>query len=100
MGALSPTHWMIVVGVLVLLFGAKKMPDFARSVGQSMRILKAETNELRDHTTTPAGAPTDPTPASITAPAHQPATANPTTANPTVANSTAMPQMQPTQTPA
>ncbi len=48
MGALSPTHWLIIIGVVVLLFGASKMPDFARSVGQSMRILKAETSELRD----------------------------------------------------
>ena len=86
MGAFSPTHWLIIVGVLVLLFGAKKMPDFARSIGQSMRILKAETNELRDNTGTPAGAPSDPTPASITASAHQPTVANPTVANPIVAN--------------
>ena len=47
MGALSPTHWLIAIGVLVLLFGAKKLPDAARSVGQSLRIIKAETGELR-----------------------------------------------------
>ncbi len=37
MGALSPTHWLIIAGVMVLLFGAKKLPDFARSMGQSAR---------------------------------------------------------------
>lgn len=41
-GALSPTHWLIIVGVLVLLFGAKKLPDVARGVGQSLRIFKSE----------------------------------------------------------
>lgn len=46
MGALSPTHWLIVVGVLVLLFGAKKLPEAARGLGRSARILKAEVNEM------------------------------------------------------
>lgn len=77
MGALSPTHWLIIVGVVVLLFGAKKMPDFARSMGQSMRILKAETSELRDHTATPTG---DTTPAALTAPSAVTATPAPATA--------------------
>ncbi len=48
MGALRPWHIFIVVGVLVLLFGAKKLPDAARSLGRSMRILKAETKGLRE----------------------------------------------------
>jgi sec-independent protein translocase protein TatA len=48
MGALSPMHWLIVIGVVVLLFGSKRLPDAARSVGQAMRVLKAETGELRD----------------------------------------------------
>lgn len=45
MGAMSPTHWLIIVGVLVLLFGAKRLPDAARSLGRSARILKAEVKE-------------------------------------------------------
>lgn len=48
MGSLSPWHWAILLIVLVLLFGAKKLPDAARSVGRSMKILKAETKGLRD----------------------------------------------------
>ncbi|WP_181779366.1 Sec-independent protein translocase subunit TatA [Pseudonocardia pini] len=47
MGALSPTHWLIVVGVLILLFGAKKLPDMARSVGQSARVFKGEMKGLK-----------------------------------------------------
>jgi sec-independent protein translocase protein TatA len=42
MGELSPWHWLIVIGVVVLLFGAKRLPDAARSLGRSARILRAE----------------------------------------------------------
>jgi sec-independent protein translocase protein TatA len=42
MGELSPWHWLIVIGVVVLLFGAKKLPDAARGLGRSARILQAE----------------------------------------------------------
>ncbi|WP_433418700.1 Sec-independent protein translocase subunit TatA [Microtetraspora malaysiensis] len=42
MGGLSPMHWMIVAIAAVLLFGAKKLPDTARSVGKSLRIFKTE----------------------------------------------------------
>ncbi|HXZ72109.1 MAG TPA: Sec-independent protein translocase subunit TatA, partial [Streptosporangiaceae bacterium] len=45
--SLSPWHVLIVVAVFVLLFGARKLPDAARSLGRSMRILKAETEGLR-----------------------------------------------------
>lgn len=47
MGELSPIHWMIVIGVVVLLFGSRRLPDAARSVGQSLRILQAEYGGLR-----------------------------------------------------
>jgi sec-independent protein translocase protein TatA len=46
--SLSPWHVLIVVAVFVLLFGARRLPDAARSLGRSMRILKAETSALRD----------------------------------------------------
>jgi sec-independent protein translocase protein TatA len=42
MGELSAWHWLIVIGVFVLLFGAQKLPDMARNLGRSTRILKAE----------------------------------------------------------
>ena len=48
MGALSPVHWAIVIVVLLLLFGSRKLPDMARGLGQSMRILKAESKALQD----------------------------------------------------
>ena len=46
MGALSPWHWAILILVLVLLFGSKRLPD-ARSLGKSMRIFKSEVKELQ-----------------------------------------------------
>jgi sec-independent protein translocase protein TatA len=48
MGTLRPWHIAVVVVVLILLFGAKRLPDAARSLGRSMRILKAETRGLAD----------------------------------------------------
>jgi len=42
MGEFSPWHLLIVAAAFVLLFGANKLPQMARSVGQSMRIFKAE----------------------------------------------------------
>lgn len=48
MGDLSWWHWLIVVLVFVLLFGSKRLPDAARSLGKSMRILKTEVKGLHD----------------------------------------------------
>lgn len=48
MGALKPWHVIVLVVVLVLLFGAKRLPDAARSLGRSLRIMKAETKGLVD----------------------------------------------------
>jgi sec-independent protein translocase protein TatA len=48
MGALKPWHIAVLVVVLVLLFGAKRLPDAARSLGRSLRIIKAETKHLTD----------------------------------------------------
>lgn len=47
---------IVLLGVLVLLFGATKLPAAARAIGQSMRILKAETKGMRseDEATPPA----------------------------------------------
>ena len=47
MGSLSPWHWAILAVVVVLLFGAKKLPDAARSLGKSMRIFKSEMREMQ-----------------------------------------------------
>ena len=41
-------EWLIIIAVLLLLFGAKKLPDMARSVGQSARVFKGEMKGLKD----------------------------------------------------
>jgi len=45
-----PSGWELVLVVLVImvLFGAKRLPEASRSLGRSMRIFKAETKGLRD----------------------------------------------------
>lgn len=58
-GIASPSHLLIVAVVLVALFGASKLPIFARSLGQSMRIFKSEIKGLKeDDETAPAPAGT------------------------------------------
>ncbi|MCG7309135.1 Sec-independent protein translocase subunit TatA [Brachybacterium sp. ACRRE] len=47
MGAIKPWHIIILVLVVLLLFGAGKLPSLARNVGKSMRIFKSEVDELR-----------------------------------------------------
>lgn len=44
---LNGWHAVIILAVILLLFGAPKIPQLARSLGQSMRILKTE---IRDDT--------------------------------------------------
>ena len=57
MGNLFDSPWkvLVVAIVLIVLFGSKKLPDAARSLGKSMRILKAEVSDLHpDEPDTPA----------------------------------------------
>ena len=48
MPSIGAPELIILLVVLMLLFGAKRLPDSARSLGRSMRILKAETKGLRE----------------------------------------------------
>ncbi|MEE1786840.1 Sec-independent protein translocase subunit TatA [Streptomyces sp. SP17BM10] len=48
---LEPWHILVVLAVVVLLFGSKKLPEMARGLGKSMRILKAETKAMREDDT-------------------------------------------------
>jgi sec-independent protein translocase protein TatA len=44
----SPWKILIIAVVIIVLFGSKKLPHAARSLGQSMRILKKEVSDLHD----------------------------------------------------
>jgi sec-independent protein translocase protein TatA len=48
MGSIGPPEILIVILVLVLLFGAKKLPELARGSGRAIRIFKSETKGLMD----------------------------------------------------
>jgi len=41
-GTFQAWHWLVVAALAVVLFGAKRLPDAARGLGRSMRILKSE----------------------------------------------------------
>ncbi len=91
-GADAPWHWVILAIVVIALFGYKRLPDAARSLGRSMRIFKTEIKGMTEddtarqaHQATPApdlvkptpaaaAAPTTAPPASPAAPASQPTT--------------------------
>ena len=47
-GGLGTTELLIILAVLVLLFGAAKLPELARGSGRALRIFKAETKGLMD----------------------------------------------------
>jgi sec-independent protein translocase protein TatA len=73
----SPLKIAIIAVVIIVLFGSKKLPGAARSLGQSMRILKKEVQGLHEDETEPAApAPAGPAaavpPAQLTAPVAAP----------------------------
>ncbi|GLZ16361.1 hypothetical protein Acsp04_65960 [Actinomadura sp. NBRC 104425] len=59
MGNFGTSEILIVLLVVLLLFGSAKLPQLARSLGKSARILKAETKGLREDDE-PAAAPQAP----------------------------------------
>jgi sec-independent protein translocase protein TatA len=46
-GNLRGWEIFVILGVVILLFGAKKLPDMARSLGKSARILKSEAKAMK-----------------------------------------------------
>lgn len=69
MGRPSLLQILIIVLIIVLIFGARRLPDVASSIGKSLKIFKKEVTELRDDDeSTPregstGGGSTDPSPA-------------------------------------
>ncbi|OUT12469.1 twin-arginine translocase TatA/TatE family subunit [Campylobacter concisus] len=48
MGSFSIGHWLVVLAIIVLLFGAKKIPELAKGLGKGIKTFKAE---MEDTTT-------------------------------------------------
>ncbi|DAB38617.1 MAG: preprotein translocase subunit TatA [Sulfuricurvum sp. GWF2_44_89] len=53
----SGTELLLIFGIVILLFGAKKIPDLAKGIGQGIRNFKKEMKEDEVATTTPTEAP-------------------------------------------
>lgn len=48
MGNVGPLQILIIAAVIILLFGARKLPELARGLGSSLRIFRAETKGMLD----------------------------------------------------
>ncbi|MBY8860455.1 Sec-independent protein translocase subunit TatA [Nocardia sp. CA2R105] len=54
MGTFGPTHWIIIAVLVLVLFGARRLPDAARGLGRSLRIFKSEMSEMQSEGGQPA----------------------------------------------
>jgi len=77
-------EWLLLIAVLLLLFGTRKLPEMARSIGQSARVFKGEMKGLRDDDTRTkdaapptAGPPAPPPPAPRPDPSPSPNSSEP-----------------------
>lgn len=64
MGEFAPLHWLVVLIVLLLLFGPKKIPELGRGLGEAIRGFKRSLSEADEpagkaKTETPREAPTE-----------------------------------------
>jgi sec-independent protein translocase protein TatA len=60
------SEWILIFLVIILLFGAAKLPELARGTGRALRIFKAETKGLRDDDSSEDEEPKDREPRGIT----------------------------------
>ncbi|MGX1596828.1 twin-arginine translocase TatA/TatE family subunit [Dietzia maris] len=63
---LTGWHALVILAIMLLVFGASKLPALAKSVGQSMRILKDEVREGTDADTAPTASTVAPAVAGAT----------------------------------
>ena len=61
---LTGWHFLIILAVILLLFGAAKLPALAKSMGQSARVFKGEMKAMKDDETTEGKTESVATPAS------------------------------------
>lgn len=68
----SPTHLLIILVVLVVLFGSAKLPKAAKSMGEAMRIFKKESAKMHEEdASTSQTEAWEPPPPQVTAPSPQ-----------------------------
>ena len=83
MPKLGTPEILLILLVVLLLFGAKRLPDLAKSVGKSLKILKTEVKDLDDDRTSGAADTTTPPTAPLTAPPAAPLSGSSPVAPPT-----------------
>jgi sec-independent protein translocase protein TatA len=103
LGDLTGWHLIIILAVVLLLFGAAKLPALAKAVGQSAKIFKSEVKGLHDDdvkpgvtadsTVAPAAVAVPPQPAPVVTPAES--VVAPVVAPAPVAPSSSEPQPKP-----
>ena len=57
MGEFSPIHWLIVLAVILLLFGGRKIPELARGLGEGIRSFKEGMSGGGSHNNPPTPPP-------------------------------------------
>jgi sec-independent protein translocase protein TatA len=67
----SPSHLLIILIVLVVLFGAARLPKAAKSMGEAMRIFKKEATKLHEEDSSKATEVPEWTPQQVAAPQPQ-----------------------------
>ncbi|WP_404447288.1 twin-arginine translocase TatA/TatE family subunit [Microbacterium marinum] len=65
-------HLLIVLAVILLLFGAAKLPALAKSVGQSARVFRGEMKAMKEDDAEPSATSTPPTSTSSSVPPYPP----------------------------
>ena len=69
MGEFSPFHWLVVLAIVVLLFGGKKIPEVMRGLGEGIRSFKEGMHGAGQPTTTAQTTPAPPPAAPASTPA-------------------------------
>jgi sec-independent protein translocase protein TatA len=59
MGSFSIGHWLVILAVVVLLFGAKKIPELAKGVGQGIKDFKKAIKDDKENEAAAAAASVD-----------------------------------------
>ena len=61
MGSFSMTHWLVVLLIILILFGAGKLPQLGEGLGKAIKGFKKTVHEPDAIDVTPAGEPPPPT---------------------------------------
>lgn len=73
----NPAFWAVLIVLILLLFGASKLPDITRNVGKSLKIFKEEVRDLRDDSPEQVNSPQPPAAPAPQQPAEHPGREDP-----------------------